>query len=238
MRGASAPRSFVWNTCCMATDMAELRTMAKPSLKIAVRSSVTTTPPRWSSAEFAILSRRPASTWSVMAMRARRSGVTFGSSSALRMRTTESGKDGRTRSPRFSSFASCSRKAKAEAWTLAGSAVADMRCSWQRHGSRVRTRLPVIGGVDRSLSPAEARRPSVNIAPFSPGGQVMNKNASGAALAVALSLAATAAADTDASLEQVLPHLIELRHDIHQHPELSNRETRTSALVAKEMKAL
>jgi len=47
-----------------------------------------------------------------------------------------------------------------------------------------------------------------------------------------------AAGELDAPIEQALPQLIELRHDIHQHPELSNRETRTSALVAKQMRAL
>ena len=68
----------------------------------------------------------------------------------------------------------------------------------------------------------------------------MHKTASAGVVALAFSFAAATAgaADTDASLEQALPHLIELRHDIHQHPELSNRETRTAALVAKEMKAL
>jgi amidohydrolase len=68
----------------------------------------------------------------------------------------------------------------------------------------------------------------------------MHTNTSGAVAALTLSLAAVAAPATemDAPIEQALPHLIELRHDIHQHPELSNRETRTSALVAKEMKAL
>jgi amidohydrolase len=68
----------------------------------------------------------------------------------------------------------------------------------------------------------------------------MLRTVSGAAVALGFSLAAAAAhaANTEAALERALPHLIELRHDIHQHPELSNRETRTSALVAKEMKAL
>lgn len=34
------------------------------------------------------------------------------------------------------------------------------------------------------------------------------------------------------------PGLIALRHDIHQHPELGNRETRTSALVAERLRKL
>ncbi len=36
----------------------------------------------------------------------------------------------------------------------------------------------------------------------------------------------------DAALPVVSPQVIAWRHDIHQHPELGNRETRTSALVA------
>ena len=32
--------------------------------------------------------------------------------------------------------------------------------------------------------------------------------------------------------------MIEWRRDIHQHPELGNREVRTAALVAKHLKAL
>jgi amidohydrolase len=61
-----------------------------------------------------------------------------------------------------------------------------------------------------------------------------------------LALAAAAAtplhaADTSqiqAMVQQELPQVTAWRHDIHQHPELSNREVRTSALVAKELKKL
>jgi len=38
--------------------------------------------------------------------------------------------------------------------------------------------------------------------------------------------------------QQELPQVITWRRDIHQHPELSNREVRTSALVAQELKKL
>jgi amidohydrolase len=55
---------------------------------------------------------------------------------------------------------------------------------------------------------------------------------------LAFTVGPTHAADIDAPIQSALPHLIELRHDIHQHPELSNRETRTSALVAQQMRAL
>jgi amidohydrolase len=56
----------------------------------------------------------------------------------------------------------------------------------------------------------------------------------------------TPAAPTDAPLSAeidrrtvaVLPKVVAWRRDIHQHPELSNRETRTAALVAKHLKEL
>ena len=38
--------------------------------------------------------------------------------------------------------------------------------------------------------------------------------------------------------ERILPKLVEVRHDLHRHPELSNRETRTAALVARELRRL
>src|SRR5580693_6443587 len=37
---------------------------------------------------------------------------------------------------------------------------------------------------------------------------------------------------------KVNPQIVEIRHDIHQHPELSNREERTSALVAAYLRKL
>jgi amidohydrolase len=39
-------------------------------------------------------------------------------------------------------------------------------------------------------------------------------------------------------VEKVTPDVVSWRRDIHQHPELGNRETRTSALVAEHLKAL
>lgn len=63
-------------------------------------------------------------------------------------------------------------------------------------------------------------------------------------LALALATAVMAplhAADTaqvQAMVQQQLPQVTTWRRDIHQHPELSNREVRTSALVAKELKKL
>ena len=45
-------------------------------------------------------------------------------------------------------------------------------------------------------------------------------------------------ADVGAAVDRLSPRMIEIRHDIHQHPELGNRETRTADLVAKELRRL
>ena len=45
-------------------------------------------------------------------------------------------------------------------------------------------------------------------------------------------------ADVRAATERILPALLEIRHDLHRHPELGNRETRTAALVARELRRL
>lgn len=44
--------------------------------------------------------------------------------------------------------------------------------------------------------------------------------------------------DLDAQIDQVLPSVIELRHQIHQHPELGNREFRTSEHIAQRLREL
>src|SRR5690242_7174499 len=41
-----------------------------------------------------------------------------------------------------------------------------------------------------------------------------------------------------AAAEALAPALVELRRDLHMHPELGNRETRTGALVAERLRAL
>ncbi|MEQ1748531.1 MAG: amidohydrolase, partial [Prosthecobacter sp.] len=40
------------------------------------------------------------------------------------------------------------------------------------------------------------------------------------------------------SVEEMFPALVEIRRDIHMHPELSNEEARTAALVAKKLESL
>ncbi len=45
-------------------------------------------------------------------------------------------------------------------------------------------------------------------------------------------------AEIDAAIERDAPAMIELRHQVHQHPELSNREFETSKLVAERLRAL
>src|SRR5690606_2708663 len=46
------------------------------------------------------------------------------------------------------------------------------------------------------------------------------------------------AAEIERRTTEVLPRVVEWRRDIHQHPELSNREVRTSALVAEHLRSL
>lgn len=59
-----------------------------------------------------------------------------------------------------------------------------------------------------------------------------------------LALAPTrAAAQVDearvaAAVDRIAPRLIEIRHDLHRNPELSNRETRTAGVVARELRRL
>jgi amidohydrolase len=47
-----------------------------------------------------------------------------------------------------------------------------------------------------------------------------------------------AAAEVDRLAAAVMPKVVSWRRDIHQHPELGNRETRTAALVADHLRAL
>jgi amidohydrolase len=62
------------------------------------------------------------------------------------------------------------------------------------------------------------------------------------ALALAAAAAPAAAQGTDpavaAAVDRLAPRIVEIRHDLHQHPELSNRETRTAGVVAQHLRAL
>ena len=60
----------------------------------------------------------------------------------------------------------------------------------------------------------------------------------GVAAAVLATLPLGAKADVEADIAQIESQVIEWRHDIHQHPELGNREFRTSALVAAHLESL
>ena len=55
---------------------------------------------------------------------------------------------------------------------------------------------------------------------------------------VAAPLHAAETSQVQAMVMQTLPQVTSWRRDIHQHPELSNREVRTSALVARELKKM
>ncbi|MRW90676.1 amidohydrolase [Duganella sp. FT80W] len=59
-----------------------------------------------------------------------------------------------------------------------------------------------------------------------------------AALLAAPLLAQAASPEIERLITAATPGLIAIRHDIHQHPELGNRETRTSALVAEHLRKL
>src|SRR5215207_3850364 len=63
--------------------------------------------------------------------------------------------------------------------------------------------------------------------------------AAAAAALAPLSLAAQQwDAPVGAAASRVAPQMVQVRHDLHQHPELSNREFRTAALVAAHLRSL
>ncbi len=59
-------------------------------------------------------------------------------------------------------------------------------------------------------------------------------------LTLGLLLAATAVPDAEikAATDALTPEVVAVRRDLHAHPELSNREERTGALVAERLRAL
>lgn len=60
----------------------------------------------------------------------------------------------------------------------------------------------------------------------------------GLVLHATVAAAQSSDADVARAAERLTEHLIAVRHDLHQHPELSNRETRTAAFVAGELRRL
>lgn len=65
--------------------------------------------------------------------------------------------------------------------------------------------------------------------------------AAGAALSCLLPQPAGAQTDdarVAAVVERIAPNLVALRHDLHRNPELSNRETRTAGVIARELRRL
>src|SRR5262249_20651482 len=79
-----------------------------------------------------------------------------------------------------------------------------------------------------------------------PGGPIMKRRIRSAvrllALAAVFGPGSARPAEPDAAVaaavEKLAPSIIELRHRIHEHPELSNRETDTAKLVADHLRAL
>ena len=62
--------------------------------------------------------------------------------------------------------------------------------------------------------------------------------AAAASLSAASAIAQISPAQIDSAASTIAPKVITWRRDIHQHPELSNREVRTSKLVADHLKKL
>jgi amidohydrolase len=59
-----------------------------------------------------------------------------------------------------------------------------------------------------------------------------------AGLLLAAVVVATPSAEIRAAADALTPRLVETRRDLHRHPELGNRETRTQGLIAERLRAL
>jgi amidohydrolase len=58
------------------------------------------------------------------------------------------------------------------------------------------------------------------------------------ALAIPLARLSAQDAEVKAAIERIVPQVVAYRHQIHQHPELGNREVKTAAVVANHLKRL
>jgi hypothetical protein len=80
----------------------------------------------------------------------------------------------------------------------------------------------------RRLDPLELRMPKTSVLIFTTVLALMASSA----------IAQVSQAELDLAAKRVEANVIEMRRDFHQHPELSNRETRTAEVVAKRLRAL
>ena len=58
------------------------------------------------------------------------------------------------------------------------------------------------------------------------------------AILISTNLSAELKSKLDRQIEELMPKVIEWRHDIHQHPELGNREFRTSKKIEEHLVSL
>ena len=108
------------------------------------------------------------------------------------------------------------------------------RAAW-----RSATCRPAAGGASTAADGRAARRSARDsIARPSSPRRTHDDHRSRSWLAAASAGAAAPTRQIRAAVEAMTPRLVETRRDIHMHPELGNRETRTGALVAERLRAL
>jgi amidohydrolase len=99
-----------------------------------------------------------------------------------------------------------------------------------------------MGQCNRPASVGGAIHPGRILARSDPARLRAGRSAAALAVAALLLPAAAGAGVLDAEIDEraaaIEPEVIAWRRDIHEHPELSNREERTGALVAEHLKAL